>query len=214
MKVPSMRKFVFAALLAAAPLAFIPMYASIVPVQAATVTALGDLSNLSAIVTDTLTITRTGDLVGAEKRITDFETAWDQATGTMQPLSPPDWGAIDTASDRAIEALRAAQPNQQDAEAALAGLIAALDNPTAGAAADTGAVAVAAAGTALVVTNADGSPLPCEVALKAVRDLNATKVATDQAKYDKLVGKGLERCNADDDKRADAFFAEAYALMQ
>lgn len=202
-----MRKFIFAALLAAAPLA-------IVPAQAATITALGDLSNLSAIVTDALTITQGGDLIAAEKRITNFETAWDQATGTMQPLSPPAWGVIDVAADKAIEALRAGQPDQQGAETALAELITVLDDPTGGAAADTGAVAVASAGTALVVTNADGSPLPCEVALKTVRDLNAMQAPTDAAKFNELMGKGIDRCNADDDKRADAFFADAYVLLQ
>jgi len=61
--------------------------------------------------------------------------------------------------------------------------------------------------------NADGSPLPCEVALETLRTAAAGRTPTDQAKYDQLLGKGLERCNADDDKRADGFFADAYALL-
>lgn len=214
MKVRPMRKIIFAVLLAAAPLAAAHLYTAAMPAQAATLTELGDLSGLSAIAADALTITKTGDLVSAEKRITDFETAWDQAAATMQPLNPAAWGIIDVAADHAIEALRAGSPSQQDAETALAALVAALDNPTAGASADPGAIAVASTEGALVVTNADGSPLPCEVALKAVRDLNATKAASDQSKYDELMGKGLERCNADDDKRADGFFADAFALLQ
>jgi hypothetical protein len=80
--------------------------------MAATVTELGDLSSLSAIAADTLTVAKTGDLAAAGKRITDFETAWDQAAGTMQPLSPPKWKAIDMAADLAIEGLRASHPSQ------------------------------------------------------------------------------------------------------
>ena len=34
----------------------------------------------------------------------------------------------------------------------------------------------------------------------------------DKAKVDELETKGVERCNADDDKRADAFFTDALKL--
>lgn len=209
-----MRKFIAALLVATAPVIALPLVAAIPTASAATVTELGDLSNLSAIAMDTQKIAKTGDLVAAEKRITDFETAWDQAAGTMQPLSPPKWHAVDVAADRAIEGLRAATPNQSDVDAALAGLVAELDNPGAGtpvaaAATDT----TAAAGATFAVTNADGSPLPCEVSLKTVRDAAATKTPSDQAKYDEALNKGLERCNADDDARADGFFATAFALL-
>lgn len=207
-----MRRFVAALLFAAAPIATASFIFPATATYAATVSELGDLSAMSAIVNDTLSIAKTGDLKAAEKRITDFETAWDDAAGTMQPLSPTKWRAVDVAADGAIEGLRGSSPNQADVEAALNTLIAELDNPGTGAMAAP-AAAPAAAGT-FAVTNADGSPLPCEVALKAVRDAAGTKKATDQGKYDEAVNKGIERCNADDDKRADGFFATAYALLQ
>lgn len=205
-----MRKLAVAMFLAIAPLATAPLAA--LPAIAATISELGDLGALSAIAADTLVIAKTGDLKAAEKRVTDFESAWDQAAGSMQPLSPEKWHAVDMAADRAIEGLRAGAPVQADVEAALAGLIAELDNPGAGAAA-TPVAAAAPAGT-FAVTNADGSPLPCEVALKTVRDAAGSMKPTDQGAYDGAMNKGLERCNADDDKRADGFFAAAYALLQ
>lgn len=206
-----MRKLIAALLIATAQVVAIPFAATLNSAYAATQSELGDLSALSAIASDTLTMARTGHLVAAQDRITDFETAWDQAAGTMQPLSPAKWQAVDLAADRAIEALRAANPTQTEVEDAVSGLISALDNPGAGQPAAAAPAPAAAAGFA--VTNADGSPLPCEVALKAVRDASATKTATDQAAYDTAMAKGLERCNADDDKRADGFFADAFALL-
>lgn len=206
-----MRSILAALLIASAPVvasaALFPL-----PALAAMMTELGDLSALSAIAQDTLVIARTGDLAAAEKRITDFESAWDQAAGTMQPLSPPKWKAVDVAADGAIEALRAGAPTEADVEAALATLIAELDNPGANAPAAT-ASAQAAPAVAFAVTNADGSPLPCEVALKTLRDAAAGKSPSDQSKYDEALNKGLERCNADDDKRADTFFATAFGLL-
>ncbi len=56
---------------------------------------------------------------------------------------------------------------------------------------------------------------PCEDMLAQVRAAvpNANLNATDKAKVDDLTNKGIERCNADDDKRADDFFAQALKLM-
>jgi hypothetical protein len=207
-----MRKILAALLIVVSPLTLVAVTGPLAPAFAATVTELGDLSALSAIAQDTLVVAKTGDMVAAQKRITDFESAWDKAAGTMQPLSPPKWRAVDLAADRAIEALRTASPNQADVEAAVSGLIAELDNPGSDAATAPAATAPAVA-VALAVTNADGSALPCEVALKTLRDAAAGKAPSDQAKYDELMNKGLERCNADDDKRADGFFADAFALL-
>jgi hypothetical protein len=75
------------------------------------------------------------------------------------------------------------------------------------------AQAVPAAASKFVTVNADGSPVACEDALKAVRDAAAATAPPDKAKFDELQGKGIERCNADDDKRADEFFAAALALV-
>jgi len=56
---------------------------------------LGDLSALSAIVADTQKIAATGDLKAAEHRITDLETAWDDAEATMRPEDPTAWSNVD-----------------------------------------------------------------------------------------------------------------------
>jgi len=208
-----MHKLTLALLLAVVPITLAPAVIGAATAQAApTASELDDLTGMSAIVADTLAIAKTGDLVAAEKRIGDFETAWDQAAGTMQPKSPAKWGAVDRAADVAIEGLRAPNPSQSTVEVALGGLLAALDNPGAGAAVGV-PVAAAVAKGAFSVTNADGSPLPCEVALKTLRDASGISKPTDQSKFDDLQAKGIERCNADDDKRSDAFFADAYALL-
>lgn len=56
---------------------------------------------------------------------------------------------------------------------------------------------------------------PCEDTLKALRaaEAAATLGAADKAKVSELETKGIERCNADDDKRADDFFAQAMKIL-
>jgi hypothetical protein len=58
--------------------------------------------------------------------------------------------------------------------------------------------------------------VPCEDMLQTTRDaLTAatTLAAADKTAIDALIVKGTERCNADDDKRADGFFGDAMKLM-
>ena len=57
--------------------------------------------------------------------------------------------------------------------------------------------------------------MPCETALEEVRRVRQTRnlSADDKAKFDELQTKGIERCNADDDKRADEFFAQALDIL-
>lgn len=114
-------------------LASIPALAPAVvlaPAYAATQSALGDLSSFATIAKDTLTLVEKGDLAAAEKRITDFETAWDKAQPKLRPLSHAEWGVIDDAADAAIGSLRAKKPNAADAKKTVLGLISALDNPS------------------------------------------------------------------------------------
>ncbi|QKC94087.1 hypothetical protein [Mesorhizobium sp. NZP2298] len=56
---------------------------------------------------------------------------------------------------------------------------------------------------------------PCEETLKALRAAQAaTKLNdADKNKVSELETKGIERCNADDGKRADDFFAQAMKVM-
>jgi hypothetical protein len=72
------------------------------------------------------------------------------------------------------------------------------------------AVWVAASATVSVA-----APVPCEDSLKELRAaLTDAKLADADMKAVKILeDKGIERCNADDDKRADGFFADAMKIL-
>lgn len=57
--------------------------------------------------------------------------------------------------------------------------------------------------------------VPCEDMLAELRAAKATVTLSDdvKAEVEALEAKGVERCNADDDRRADAFLAEAMKAM-
>lgn len=92
--------------------------------------SLGDLSPMIAIVTDVQKIAATGDFTAAATRITDWETAWDNAQAGMRPINPDAWGKIDQASDVALKSLRKGTPTAATVTPALAALLAALNKPT------------------------------------------------------------------------------------
>jgi hypothetical protein len=77
------------------------------------------------------------------------------------------------------------------------------------------AFAVAAGAITSTMTMASAANVPCEEMLKDLRaaEASATLTAEQKAQVSDLETKGIERCNADDDKRADAFFAEAMAIL-
>lgn len=174
---------------------------------------LGDLSAMKKIISDVETIAATGDFVAAEKRITDFETAWDDAASNLRAMDSNAWGNVDQAADDALGALRASQPVAADVTATLAALATSLDNP--GNAAGTAPAGGVTMVSGIAVTDAAGRALPCEVMLKAVADGLATTAiaAADKVAAIDFQTKGLERCNADDDARADGFSAQALALL-
>ncbi|MCX8509628.1 MAG: hypothetical protein ORN49_12265 [Rhodobacteraceae bacterium] len=174
---------------------------------------LGDLSAMKKIISDVETIAATGDMAAAEKRITDFETAWDDAAATLRAMDSNAWGNVDQAADDALGALRASQPVAADVTATLAALATSLDNP--GNAAGTAPAGGVTMVSGIAVTDAAGRALPCEVMLKAVADGLATTAiaAADKVAAIDFQTKGLERCNADDDARADGFSAQALALL-
>ena len=66
-----------------------------------------------------------------------------------------------------------------------------------------------------LISTAQAASIPCEEMLKQLRSAQSTTKPSDadQAKINELMNKGIERCNADDDKRADDFFAQAMAIM-
>lgn len=181
------------------------------PTAAVATPALGDMTPFQSITTDVQGIAATGDLGAAQIRITDLETAWDDAQSTLRPNNPTAWGNVDGAIDAALKALRATTPDPAQVDATLASLQTALADP-AGAGAG-GGVMQSVSGVA--TTDANGRPLPCEAMLEQFRTTlaGATIAATDVATINTLQAKGTERCNADDDARADDFFAQGMALM-
>src|SRR5262245_5326295 len=71
-------------------------------------------------------------------------------------------------------------------------------------------------GLSLAVPSArSAGAAPCEDMLKQLRTaVDAAKLSdADAAKVKDLEDKGIERCNADDDKRADAFFDQAMKIV-
>ena len=175
--------------------------------------SLGDMTSFKTIITDVQNIAGTGDSVAAETRITDFETAWDDAAGAMRPLNPTSWGNVDDAADAALGALRANAPAADEVSNTLTTLMAELNNPDLTPGEATTAAPATVGGIA--VTDANGRALPCEEMLKVVTAAMAssTLAGADQASAADFQAKATERCNADDDQRADAFSAQALALL-
>jgi hypothetical protein len=213
-----MRNFLLSVALIAAPVAvFSAGYMLLAPaaqVQAATTTApsLGDMSSFVTIINDVESIAATGDFTAAEKRITDFEGAWDQAAATLRPINSSYWGNIDDAADAALSALRAKAPDAANVTGTLADLQTALADPSLS---PTNAPKAVASVAGIATTDANGRALPCEVMLKDVAaQLTTAKLAADVlAQVTDFQTKALERCNADDDARADGFSAQALALL-
>lgn len=60
------------------------------------------------------------------------------------------------------------------------------------------------------------APVPCEDKLVELRAAMARATLSDDAikPVKALEAEGVERCNADDDKRADAFFDDALKLLK
>jgi hypothetical protein len=65
------------------------------------------------------------------------------------------------------------------------------------------------------IASASAAPTPCEDALKNLRTAEAAAKLgdADKTKVSELETKGIERCNADDDKRDDDFFAQAMKVI-
>ena len=176
----------------------------------ASAVSLGDMSRFEAIVTDVQAKISAGDSTAAKTRVTDLETAWDEAQASMQPLDPVAWGTVDGAIDATLRAVRG---GAADAADTLVALQAALADPSMGGAAMTGGVTMI---KGVVTTDAAGRTLPCEVMLDTFRSTLAQAARlsdSTRATIDDLGARGTERCNADDDTRAADFFAQGIALM-
>ena len=155
-------------------------------------------------------ISKAGDFFAAEKRISDFETAWDESQDKLRPLNGEAWGHIDAAADTALHALRAKNPDPSKVAGILVGLAGVLDNPYGSESPSHGETLV----SGIAVADATGHPLPCEAMLKALRsaiDTGKIKVAVLNAAKE-FESKATERCNADDDVHADEFSARGLAF--
>lgn len=216
-----MRNLLLSTLLIAVPVgAFAAGYLLVQPSQSPSAQAaaqgpsLGDMTPFATIITDVQSMAASGDLGKAERRITDFETAWDDAQQTLRPVNTANWGNVDVAADAVLDALRASKPDPLAVESTLSDLQAELADPsrTPGSADSSVAPDTVAV---IVTTDANGRALPCEVMLETFRaELSAATLSDDtRAAATALQATGMERCNADDDKRADEFFAQGLALM-
>ena len=127
----ALKQTVLALVLIAVPVAGFSGYElyTISSVQAAT-TGLGDLSNFKTIIADVQALVDKGDMAGAQKRTTDYETAWDQAETAIRPLNQAQWGNIDMANDGAFSAIRKGKPDPAAVKAALASVMAELNDPS------------------------------------------------------------------------------------
>jgi hypothetical protein len=125
------RQILLAVTLIAIPVAAFTGYElyTVNSVQAAA-TGLGDLSSFKTIVADVQALVDKGDMAAAKARITDYETAWDQAETAIRPLDQTQWGNIDQANDAAFSAIRKSAPDAAAVRAAIATLVATLDDPT------------------------------------------------------------------------------------
>lgn len=99
--------------------------------SASAASKLGDMASFEAIASDTLLLVDKGEMKAAEKRITDFETAWDEAEATLYPKDKTAWSSIDDAADAAISSLRAGNPDPVQAQKTVSALIDTLKDPTA-----------------------------------------------------------------------------------
>lgn len=81
------------------------------PAQAVAHFPAADVTDLKAIVDDTLTKLNAGDQSGATARIKDLETTWDDDQPKLEPMDGKAWTFLDGQIDDALTALRAANPD-------------------------------------------------------------------------------------------------------
>jgi len=77
----------------------------------ATGSPLGDMSQFIVITQDTLAMLNAGNQSGATTRITDLESAWDQAAAVLKRRNPDAWTAVDDKIDPVLRELRSTTPD-------------------------------------------------------------------------------------------------------
>ena len=174
---------------------------------------LGDMAAFVAITSDVQKSASQNDLSNAQARITDLETAWDEKAKALRQADANAWGNVDEAIDNALSAIRTKTPDPSKVGQTLAVLQEKLANPSGPDSVQTGGMQITVAGIA--TTDANGRALPCEVMLDQFRSARTAAhiLPANVDRVDTLEVKGTERCTADDDTRADDFFAQGIALM-
>jgi uncharacterized membrane-anchored protein len=101
--------------------------ATLAPGQSATAKfPAADVTKFRTITNDTLTKVQAGDQTGAQARITDLETAWDDGQKRLEPLDETGWTVLDGQIDSALTAVRAGHPDPATEQQALTALLASL----------------------------------------------------------------------------------------
>ena len=96
------------------------------PQQATANFPAADVTQLRTISQDTLDLVASGDQAAATSRITDLETAWDDAQSRLEPLDETAWTFLDSEIDAALTAVRASNPDTAEEQQALSVLVVSL----------------------------------------------------------------------------------------
>lgn len=75
------------------------------------------------IVKDTQGLVDSGDQKGAQSRITDLETAWDDDQGSLEPKNCQAWTFVDTQIDDVLTSVRASAPARATEDQAMSDLL-------------------------------------------------------------------------------------------
>lgn len=84
---------------------------------------LGDMTEFITITQDTLNLLNAGKQADATNRITDLESAWDNAHATLQRRDINEWHAVDDKIDTVLRELRSTSPNPTTEKSALKALL-------------------------------------------------------------------------------------------
>lgn len=86
-----------------------------------------DIANFRKITEDTLSLVQAGNLSAAKSRVTDLETAWDNAEARLKPINKTKWTEIDGSIDKVLRQLRAAHQDAEGCKTALQSLLTVLN---------------------------------------------------------------------------------------